>query len=420
MEKINFKNEIEVNKKAVLFILITGLLAILGYLFIPFVYMTLIIAIIFFVIGIDYYKKNKGKGKKKQLFAIFFISVLNFSIFIASFVMYQDTYASMTYNDDGMQYTQTDTIWSAETFFNDNPPTDDRGIIGGNLYIPQRNSIYHRVPRRRADYLGLEYEIEVKTGIKFKSDLMHLEVYGQDSDEYEDEDRVKLNDTTFLVHSGYSGLSGSLYNYGGNITIRGDENFEYYTFVVWGEIEENQEITTTFSLLIINNTIHVSDDQWGYTTSPDYTTQEALNIQLDKWGGLVVLAVSMLVAFIILFLSMYFLGNIDKVIHFLFIMTGCGLLVLLIMMADARNTPVIKELIDIIDSPAFQLTDVFGIWASVKTFLLIIGMVIAFIIWAFIMGSVLALCWGLWYIWNTLVGSLGEQIAEAVGLREFK
>jgi len=412
MKYQTLKNRIIEHKKPLLFIITSWFATVLFFSFIPYLFVNLALGILFMGITLHYAKTNKER--KKSTFAILsLITIVFFGSFIALFVSYNQSATTLRIYDGGVEFTENAHYFGGEIWYFDHNLQGDQGQVDltTTLEVPSKTEIYHSAPERPS---GFEYFIEVKTQLRLDDDDMFLQVWGVDVLEPDNPDRELIFGDFFTVDNLYLNLGG--YNYGGNITIDGTEDYQYYLFKLESglDLEQEAENSLTTSYLKIEGSQVIEGDEWGYTESKSLSQKELIDISLSLMGGLWVIGIAILVSFLIIFLLLIMTGAIEKIKYFLIIITIVAVLVLFVMLAMSTQYPIVKTLIDICES----IPDPFGVFKAIADIIKIIAFVVVFIIWTFAIGTFVALSWALWYIWTRFIGDFIGETLQIVDLKE--
>lgn len=411
MKYQTLKNRIITHKKPLLFIISSWFATVLFFIFIPYLFVNLALGVIFMGITLHYVKTNKNK--KKSTFAMLsLITVIFFGSFIALFVSYNQSATTLNIYDGGIEFTENVHFFGGEIWYFDHNLQGEQGQVdlSKKLEIPSKTELYHYTPDRPS---GFTYFIEVKTQLKLDGDQINLKVWGIDELEPNNPERTIIFDDYITVDDTYLDLTG--YSYGGNYTLDGTVDYSYYLFYLEGYLYQDQEPASSLitSYLKIEPSETIEGDEWGFTESSFLTQKEILDIALSPMGQIFLIGISILVAFLVIFLITIITGAIEQVKYFLIIITLVSVLVLFVMMAMSTQIPVVKAIIDVCEA----IPDPFGVFEALANIVKIIAFVVAFVVWSFAIGTFVCLCWALWYIWTRFIG---DFIGETFDFVEFK
>lgn len=412
MKYQTLKNRIITNRKPLLFIVSSWFATVLFFIFIPYLFVNLALGVIFTGITLHYVKTNKNK--KKSTFAILsLITVIFFGSFIALFVSYNQSATTLNIYDGGVEFTENAHFFGGEIWYFDHNLQGEQGQVdlSKKLEIPSKTELYHYTPDRPS---GFTYFIEVKTQLKLDGNQINLKVWGIDELEPNNPERTIIFDEYITIDDTYLDLTG--YSYGGNYTLDGTVDYSYYLFYLEGYLDQGQEPASslTTSYLKIEQSETIEGDEWGFTESRSLTQREILDMALSPMGQIFVIGISILVAFLVVFLMLLMTGAIDKVKYFLIIITIVAVLILFVMMAMSTQIPVVKAIIDICEA----IPDPFGVFEAIANIIKIIAFVVAFVVWSFAIGTFVCLCWALWYIWTAFIGDFIGETFNFVGFKE--
>jgi hypothetical protein len=406
------KNRVIELRKPILMVITSWFVVFLFFTIIPYLYINLALGILSTGITLHYIRTYKEK-KGSTILMLSLLTVLLFGSFISIFVSYNQSATTLMVYEDGVEFSENAHYFGGKIWYFDHNLQGDQGQIDLTtiLKIPSKTSIYHYTPNRPS---GFEYFIEVKTVLKLANDEMTLRMWGMNQLEPDNPDKSLIFEEIIVVNDGYFDLGG--YIYGGNITVDGTMEYNYYLFHLEASLDQEQEVESSLatSFLKIEGSETIEGDEWGYTESGSLSQKEIFDISLNEMEAIVVIGIAIFVSFLIIFLMLLVTGALDKVKYYLIIVTMASILILFIMLAISPNFPVVKELLDICQT----IPDPFGVFVAIGNIVKIIAFVVAFVMWNYTIGNYVILCWGLWYVWTEYIGDFIGDVLESVSFKE--
>jgi hypothetical protein len=380
-------------KKGSLFIVLTGLGALLIGLFAPFTILNLILGILILLIGINYNRTKKGK--KRRHFALIVCIFLGVSLIGSFLFFYVQPSSSGTLDGNTFTHRQEDIVLNGQIYNFQHDLINQYGevITEGELRVPTMSFIVHYAVTRAG---GLIYELKFFTSIKLLDDQITLLVLIGNN--------TKPSVATQFIEKQYNlTTSSTLYDYeleDGIINIDGSLNVEFYFFQLRGQIDPNQPANfSAISSLELSPSYTNPDDLFGYSEMEIPSLADVLD---DIWSRDVFFMLFFILFFLTIFLIMWVTGQLNKVKYPLTILLMTGLLILFVEIILSPELPIIKEAIAILGA--------LNMGGLVALFLLI-GMAIAVVVWSITVGSALAFCMILYYFWNQVLGSfVGDSL----------
>lgn len=454
MQYSQIKENVKTYKTPIIILAIIGVASIFAFFIIPNFILNVFVGLFLIFAGLYVYRKKKSIS---LLFILTLIGTCNILIFFTMNLSVTGTYytGQMAGGQQGMTYegqvtSEKTSIPKGETWYHDESYAEQYGDFNDTFRLPIQGHIYHDVPQRPTN---LKYEIQYLSSTGFEGNQVEMKVWGTNA-YVEEEDFINETKTALVKvpkpikrnlsieeDPDYTSIltksitlskshpeTTQLWSYGGDTTIDGSEPYEFYLFAFYGHITD--EVTTDLnetmvsSLVEITPNVNLSDSRWGisetYRPNAGEVVEENTIIEFE------IAAMLMLISFFIMFLIMFALGRVDDMIYFLIFETILSVLLLLVLMANAENLPVISDLIDATE--AMEWADItkwdWEFWKNKKTetmgfsdylidFLLIIGQVVAVIIWVKQIGYILALCWGTYIVFKTHLESYADEFYRA-------
>jgi len=411
MKKVlSFWKNIKPKNKGTIIIIVSGSLVILSLLFLPLNIFYFIVGILLFFVGVDLFRKRKEKQKNRTqqfyLPFIFLISVINIGYAVYPFLHY--TFNS-SYDGTTFTYDQRDTIFNGEAFQYQHDFTNKYGNVDppNTLSVPSGSSwVFHKHTSRQE---SSTIDIQFHTNIELKGDEVRLIIKASNDNDIESATTLKDiwlplgNDTERYF---YDYMLNETYTYD-----VGKNTFTYYFFKVKGNISTDQGGENNFYSQI-QVTPSQSGGEFGHT---DIALPSAIDILNDQLSRDIFFMLLILITFLMFFLILWVTGKSKLARYPLVILTMVGVIILFIEIALADQKPLIRNVLEALEGLEWLDMGDFRPIYWLKTFVLLVAIVLAILFWVLTIGTSLSICFALFYFWNKIFGSfLGNILQENI------